>query len=183
VSDEARALVLLGQLEPLRIIEFTKANPESRAATQQAIAELCDLFASADSAERAQIISRVRPNFSFVFFWFARTMAEMAVQKSMPEAVWSGLVALVIEDFCIDYRDSLHRIVLVYHSATKLGLDAEALFSRAAALSGNAQVVAILGRFPLRPPGGRTLGSFLYEETGAGESFSYRKLGEEEFRF
>jgi hypothetical protein len=181
--DGTRDLKLLEHVQSLKFREFMKATLESREATKDTVKELCDLFSSADSAERAEIISHIQNDFSFLFFWFARAMAEKAVQQSIPEAIWDGLLALVLENFTFDYRDSLHRLVLLYHSATKLGLDVEALFARAGTLSMNPMVTKLVRGFPLRSPGGRTLGSFLFEESGAGDSFRYRKLGYEEFHF
>jgi hypothetical protein len=181
--DGARALKLLEHVQSIRFREFIKAAPESRETTKDTVKGLCDLFSSADSAERAEIISHIQHDFSNVFFWFARAMAEKAIQQSMPEAIWDGLMALVLENFTFDYRESLTRLVLLHHSTTKLGLDVESLYARAATLSVNPMVAKLVRGFPLRPPGGRTLGSFLFEESGAGDSFSYRKLGYEEFHF
>jgi hypothetical protein len=177
------AFRLIERLQPIGVYELMKATPESRAATQATIKELCDYFSSANPTDRADIASHIRDSFSCAFFWFARSMAENSVRESSPEAIWDGLMALVIENFVFDYRDSLMRLVLLYHSAIKLGLDTETLFARAASLAVNPKVAEQVRNFPLRRPGARSLSAFLYGESGEGATFAYRKFGGEDRRF
>jgi hypothetical protein len=182
-TNKDEGLNLIERLQGLKQWGFRKATPESRAATAETIKKLCDFYSSADSAERAEIVSHVGDVFSFTFFWFATTCAEKAVRESSPDAIWDGLMALVIENFAFDYRDSLMRLVLVYHSAAKLGLDVETLFAKAASLAVNPKVAEQVRNFPLRPPGARSLGAFRYGEFGEGDTFAYHRFGDEDWRF
>jgi len=162
-SNKEEALKVIERLRPLRVLEFIKATSETREATQKSIKLLCDFFSSANPAERAEVVPHIQAEFSFVFYWFARRMAEKAIRDSSPEAIWDGLMALVLENYASDYRDSLIRLMLLYHSATKLGLNVEALFARAAALALNPDVAMGVRSFPLRPPANRSLAAFFYK--------------------
>ena len=88
-------------------------------------------------------------------------------------------MAVLIGNFMPDFRDTLPRVALLYHSAVKLGLDGGGLLAKASTLAVTPQATRILHDFPLRSASDRSLGMYLYEETGAGISFAYRKLGEE----
>jgi len=182
-ENKETALTLLHRLHSLRLIEFTKFSPELREALRADIQELCGVFSVADSVTRADIVSHVGDGFAFAFLWFAKIMAEKAVQQSAPGAIWDGLMALLIENFERDYRDTLRRLVLLYHSATKLGLSAQELFTKASNLAVGSLAAKLVHDFPLRAAGGRSLGVFRYEETGSGASFAYRRLGSEEAPF
>lgn len=103
--------------------------------------------------------------------------AENAIRQSEPNEVWQGLMALTIENFTFDPRDSMRVIVLLYHSAVKLGLNAEELFAKVAALAVDPYVGEVVREFPRRPSGSRSLGVFLWEALGEGDSFRYRRLG------
>jgi hypothetical protein len=177
ISKIQQANTIVERLRPLKALEMSKAAPEYREAILEAVRQLCEIFGSANSVERAEIVSCVRVNFSFVFFSFARTMAEKAVQESAPNAIWDGLIAIVVENFGRDFRDSLVEVMLLYHSARKLGLDVKALFSKAASLAVNPDVALYLRRFPRREPRNRSLPAFFFEESGEGKSFAYKKVG------
>jgi hypothetical protein len=139
-SNTEQARIIIERLQSLEVWEIMKAAPESREAILETIRQLCQVFCSASPIERVEIISHVRAEFSFVFFWFARMMSEKAVRESAPQAIWDGLIAIVLENFTRDFRDSLVDVMLLYHSATKLGLDVEGLFSKAASLAVNPNV-------------------------------------------
>lgn len=179
---------LFHQLQGVHILEFLKFPPESKQAVEHNIRDLYHSFSAADSGMRSDIASYVDDKFSFAFLWFAKLSAEKAIRESHPEAIWEGLMAILIESGKFDFRESVPRLVLLHHSATKLGLDCVDLFARASklAVSPTSEVGRILqvGRvvhdFPRRLMG-QGLGSFLYEETGSGTSFTYRKLGGDDF--
>ena len=170
---------LFHQLQGVRVLDFIKFPPESRQSLEHNIRELCHIFSAADAGMRSDIASYVDRKFSFAFLWFAKLMAEKAIRESSPEAIWEGLMAILIENFECDARDTVPRLALLYHSATKLGLDCADLFARASKLAVSSEVGRVVHDFPLRPTG-RSLGSFLYEETGSGASFTYRKLGDDD---
>jgi len=169
---------LFHQLQSVRLIDFTKFPPEFRRTLESNIRELCHIFSAADAGMRSDIASYVDDKFSFAFLWFAKLTAEKAIRESCPEAIWEGLMAILIENFKFDCRETISRLPLLYHSATKLGLDCADLFARASKLAVSSEVGRIVHDFPLRLTG-RSLGSFLYEETGSGASFAFRKLGDE----
>lgn len=168
---------LVGRLQGLRVIEFLKAEPEVRESTGATIRQLCRLFSSGDATRRAAIVSHIRPEFSFAFFWFARTMAEEAVRKSSPEAIWDGVMALIAENYIFDGRETQICLALLYHSSQKLGLDVEGLFSKLSSMAVSRSVAEAVRNFPLRPPERRSLVAFKYQESGIGSSFAYRKVG------
>jgi hypothetical protein len=169
---------LFHQLQGVRVLDFIKFPPESRQTVEHSIRELCHIFSAADAGMRSDIASYVDHKFSFAFLWFAKLMAEKAIRESCPEAIWEGLMAILIENFAYDVRDTVPRLVLLHHSATKIGLDCADLFARASKLAVSEKASRIVHDFPQWPTG-RGLGSYLYEETGSGASFIYRKLGDD----
>jgi hypothetical protein len=174
-SNTEQARIIIERLQPLKLLEIMNAAPESREAILETIGELCEIFRSASPAERIEIVSHVHADISFLFIWFARRMSEKAVRESAAQPIWAGLIAIVLENFARDYRDSLIDVMLLYHSATKLGLNVEILFSEAASLAVNPDVALALHRFPLREPKDRSLAAFFFEESGEGDSFVYRE--------
>lgn len=169
---------LFHQLQGVRVLDFIKFPPESKRMVEHNIRELCHIFSAADAPMRSDIASYVDGKFSFAFLWFAKLMAEKSIRESCPKAIWEGLMAILIENGKFDFRESVPRLVLLHHSATKLGLDCADLFARASRLAVSLEVGRVVHDFPLRLMG-QGLGSFLYEETGSGVSFAYRKLGEQ----
>ncbi len=155
---------------------IVRASPDTRDDIQRVIAELIEIFGHASPAGRVEMVSQVRREFSTIFFWFAREMSELAVRNSSPEAVQTGLLALILENNVSDFRDMLMVLVLVHHSALKLGLDPLQLFDSAAALAVDKQLTEIVSAFPRRLPHDRSLGTFRYEESGQGDSFRYRSV-------
>lgn len=141
------------------------------------------MYSGADIATRDEIVSQVDDKFAFVFLWFAKIAAEDAVRRSSPRAIWDGLMAILVENFSRDYRDDLFRLVLLHHSAAKLGLNAAELFAKASKLAVSGLAEELVHDFPLRDAGNRSLGAFLYEETGSGPTFAYRRLDGEEMLF
>jgi len=63
---------------------------------------------------------------------FSERMAILAVRENNPQRIFEGLIAHVIEDIRWDYRENLLILVLLYHSAVKIGVDPVALFEKAA---------------------------------------------------
>jgi hypothetical protein len=164
------------RLHSLRILDFLKMNAEAQEVIRDTVKELCDAYSFADPSERKDIVSNVRSQFSFVFHWFAKIMAEEAIRELSSGKIWDGLMGLLVENYVLDSRETQIRLALLFHSAIKLNLDADRLFAHAASLAVDPDLEIAVGAFPLRPPGSRSLGVFFYEECGTGETFSYRKL-------
>jgi hypothetical protein len=182
-SNGEREREILRRVEPVGLYEFTKYSGERRQALETDIQELCCIFSAADPVSRAEIARGVSDSCAFAFLWFARIMAEKAVRESSADAVWCGLMSLLIENFHRDYRDTLHRLILVYHSAVKLELDAQGLFAKASDLAVSHLAAQLVHDFPLRPADSRSLGAFTWKETGCGTSFGYRRLDDPELLF
>lgn len=180
-TTRERVFSLFHQLQGVGTLEFIKFPPESKQTLEHNIHKLCHIFSAADAGTRSDIASYVEDKFCFAFLWFAKLMAEKAVRESCPEAIWDGLMAILIENGRFDFRENVPRLVLLHHSATKLGLDCADLFARASrlAVSSELEVGRVVHDFP-RLLMGQGLGSFLYEETGSGASFAYRKLGDDD---
>lgn len=69
-------------------------------------------------------------------------------------------------------RDTIVRLAPLYHSATKIGIDAAALFLEAASFWGG-RAGQIIAAFPLRNPEDRSLESMGYSESANEGGFIY----------
>jgi hypothetical protein len=107
--------------------------------------------------------SPVVPEISFLFFLFSRAMAVESARERNAEKIFYGLASLSVENQSFDRRDSLMVLVLLYHSATKIGADADSLFRRVAAISTPVTSEGFL-QFLERTPENRAVSKFGYKE-------------------
>jgi hypothetical protein len=104
---------------------------------------------------------------------YARAMAVEAVREREEEKVFKGLIALVVENQVFDWRDSMTVLVLLHHSAAKIGMDPSKLFERAAAISTPQTGDGFL-QFSARTPENLALAKFGYREgTDSEGNFAY----------
>jgi len=129
---EPRAIEeIFAKLRLLKVFDFYK----TRVLTQEQqgwVQFICDHYLRALPDERARIHSMVTPEISFLFFMYAKAMAVEAVRERQEDKVFKGLVALAVENRAFDWRDSMMVLVLLHHSASKIGADTSQLFQRAA---------------------------------------------------
>ena len=101
--------------------------------------ELCDaltrLYAAADDTTRTAIRGAGTAEQLRLMLPFADRMAILAVRANDPAGITCGLLGHAIEDFRWDPRDNLRSLSLLFHSATKLGIDAAARFREVARLA------------------------------------------------
>jgi hypothetical protein len=134
---------------------------------------ICDQYCRASPDERARINSMVTPGISFLLFMYAKAMAVAAVRERQGEKVFKGLVALAVENRTFDWRDSMMVLVLLHHSACKIGVDTSQLFQRAAAISTPQTSEGFL-QFSARAPENLDLAKFDYREgTDSEGNFAY----------
>jgi hypothetical protein len=124
---------------------------------------ICDRYLTASPDERARIHSIVTPETSFLFFMYAKAMAVEAVHERQEGKIFEGLIALAGENQIFDWRDSMMVLVLLHHSAAKIGADASQLFQRAAAIA-TPQTSEGLLQFWARAPENLDLAKFGYQE-------------------
>ena len=94
-----------------------KGLPDS---VRKNISVLCELIENPSYSVREQIVSLASREISFLFLAFSETMAIGAVQQGDKQSVIRGLEALAIENCIGDWRDSILRLVLLYHSGVKI---------------------------------------------------------------
>ncbi len=92
-------------------------------------------FADLPSNERDKVSESFHVRYSDVLRAFAERMAILGVRENSSERLFDGLVALVIENFRLDYRETLLVLSLLYHSAVKISADPEDLLARAESLA------------------------------------------------
>ncbi len=136
------------------------------------ISKIINAFLQAAPAEREAIYGRVKR--STLFYAFSERMAILAVREKSERRLFEGLIAHVIEDFRDDARDNLVQLSLLYHSASKIGLNPIALFDRAALATPNA--AKYLRDFARRRPELRRIEAMRFRETMTPEGFSYEYI-------
>ena len=150
------------RLKLLKVFDFYK----TRVLTQEQqgwVQFICDHYLRALPDERASIHSMVTPEISFLFFMYAKAMAVEAVRERQEEKVFRGLIVLAVENRLFDWRDSMMVMVLLHHSAAKIGADTSQLFQRAAAISTPQTSEGFL-QFLARAPENLELAKFGYQE-------------------
>lgn len=138
------------------------------------IALLCDIFEGSTEAERQDIVSNVVREVSFLFMRFGGDMAITAVRQRDSRAVIRGFEALAIEDCRGDWRDSTIILAALYHSAQKIGIDADETLRFVAGLAVSETGDKLFESFLRRTPENRDLSKFWIKEgtTPTGE-FTY----------
>jgi len=133
---------------------------------------LVELFMNATPSERSEIIGLIPSDDGGFLIAFASRMATMGVREQSRERILDGLVALIMEDYKVDFRDTLMRVAPLYDATLKIGLDPEAVFREAAAFFGNETATNIVD-FPSRPPELRTLNGMGFKESSDADGFRY----------
>jgi hypothetical protein len=150
------------KLKLLKVFDFCK----TRVLTQEQrgwVESICDRYLRALPHERASIHSMVTPESSFLFFMYAKAMAVEAVRERQEGKIFKGLIALAVENQVFDWRDSMMVLVLLHHSAAKIGADASQIFQRAAAIAAPQTSEGLL-QFSARAPENLDLAKFGYQE-------------------
>ena len=168
-----------GSLQDLKVGDFfhRKLPPEALECTDF----LIDAFVSSDPAGREQITQRVEKSFAFVFSGYACHAAIESVRRNDPSLLKRGLLALAIENGKIDWRDSLPWIVLLYHSACKMGVDFKGLVHEVAGVA-CPPFLGVISGFLSRDEEHRTIESVGFRESGDGPSFDYVRFERERER-
>ena len=105
---------------------------------------------------------------------YAERMAILAVRIRSQNALKKGLLALVLEGFTCDMRESIMRLTLLSHSAHKIGVDMERLFEEVAS-STNGDAERVLREFVGRSVEDKSIESMGYSEEMTSDGFSYSR--------
>lgn len=141
-----------------------------------AITELVRAYRQAGSKDRQALQDAVQASRPHPLLVYAERMASLAVQQHDRDRVLDGLLALAISGPMPDPHDPLFGAAMLYHSAGRLGEDAQLLFDAAAALAAPSAAHTLLTFTRERAPGNRTLKAFGYREVeDAGQGLLYWK--------
>jgi hypothetical protein len=175
-EDSVRGEVLMETTAEL--LAFFK-NPPTRAYSvplEEAMTSIVKMFLAADRDGRSAITSRLNIAARNGLLGYAGTMAVLAVRTHSPILVEQGLIGLVIEGGSQDWRDSTVALAKLYHSATKLRMNARKTFQAAASLADPGIIKKEMSGFPLRPPKDRDLKAFSQAEEITEEGFRYKQV-------
>lgn len=105
---------------------------------------------------------------------FARKMAVLGVRENRVDLIYSGLLAVAIENAGLDPRDTLMALCVLYNSAKKLVPDAAALLAEASLLAAPDMAKTLRG-FPKYPSSDlRKMG---HREVQTSDGFDYQWVG------
>ena len=130
-----------------------------------AVDPLIEVFVVANPSDRARLSSRLNRDALGILRTFASSMPVLAVRRASPMLITQGLRALAIIGAAYDIRDLLFDVAILYHAATKLGIDTLQLFREVASLAPSAPLQEAMRSFPLRSPESRDLSAFWLRET------------------
>jgi hypothetical protein len=134
------------------------------------------IFEAADDDSRRAIMSRLSSHARNGFLAYAADMAVLAVRRQSPNLVERGLTAIAIDGASRDLRESIVALAKLYHSATKLGMDAEKVFEKAASLADPGILKTEMRGFASRPSRDRDLKAFYWTEEITEDGFRYKQV-------
>ncbi len=115
--------------------EYSLLNPVKNSLDSELVV-LCQRFAKSDAQSRADMRSSISMEEFYTLINFSQRAAVFAMREKNVEWVNNGLTAMaMIEAERMDYRDVSMPVGLLYHSAGKVGANADQLFRDAAKLS------------------------------------------------
>lgn len=138
------------------------------------VKQLIDRYSALAPADREAFLTPFSMDQSFTLLLFAIRMAMLAVREHSTQRIVDGLMALVIEDCRLDWREVLIVCSLLNHSAQLIGADATALFDRAAGMASPTTAEHLRG-FVRRDPGLQRVESFGWRASGSGAGFRYER--------
>lgn len=101
-------------------------------ALDERVGSLAEAFVAADQPEKQRITALFGMEQAFALLAFAERMAILGLRTGSRDRLLKGLVALAIEGFRLDSRESLPVLSLLNRSAEKTGADAVALLEEVA---------------------------------------------------
>lgn len=140
--------------------------------TDFAVMELVDNFLKTSPAERERILPEIPNKTSGHLMSFAVRMATLGVREKSKTRVLQGLIALVIENFRIDWREDLMTLAPLNDAAVRVGADPVALFDEAASYAAPA-VAQKIRAFVRRQPDLKSLAVMGFSAQDTPEGFQY----------
>lgn len=142
----------------------------------QTVAKVVDSYIGGDDNERAQLISGLDTDRSWMLAGYAERAASLAIHEASPEPLVRGLVAVGLAAKHLYEKELLILLPLFWRSAERLGIDGSLLFSSASDLLGEgAPDPDWIRLFPERDERGRSLGVMGYEEHEEPNGLLYRR--------
>ena len=115
--------------------EGSLVNPVKNSLDSE-LSELCQRFAKSDAQVRAAMRNSISMDEFYTLLLFSQRSAVFAIRERNLNWVSNGLTAIaMIEAERMDSRDILWALSLLYHSARRVGANADQLFRAAAKLS------------------------------------------------
>lgn len=104
-------------------------NDPIRSETDMVLEALCDLYKACSCETRLLVREHMKGLGSCVHF--ASRAAVRALRGGTKQEITRGLTALVIEDVCFDFRETLVALAMLQHAAIKIVVDYEREYQHA----------------------------------------------------
>jgi hypothetical protein len=138
------------------------------------VSDLLDDFAAAPSEDREKIIDALALKQSAGLLTFAERMAILAVREGSVDRLKKAVLALVVEGFRWDERETILVLSLIAHSASKLGIEIGVLLDATKRVAPE-PVARHIAQFLARTPEDRSISAMGYSEVMTAEGFGYRR--------
>lgn len=103
----------------------------------------------------------------------ARNMSVLAVRDNDASAIKWAILAIIVEDCQLDYRESLINLALLNHSASKIGGDLAKVFNTVKHCC-SPQMFQFITSFLMRPSEKQSIDAFGYVEITRKDGFDYK---------
>jgi hypothetical protein len=161
--------------------ENSLINPTKNSLDSE-LSSLCQRFATSDERARNEMRNSISLDEFYTLLNFSNRSAVFAIREQNVEWIKNGLRAVaIIEAERTDPRDLLLSVPLLYHSAKRIGADADKLFQEASELS-EPNVKKLLAGFISRSTEEKDIRvSWGYDEVETASGFGFIVRGFEEY--
>lgn len=162
--------------------EESLINPTKNSLDAELIG-LCERFAKSNARARAGLRNSISLDEFYTLLTFSRRSAVFAIRERNVNMVRNGLTAVaMIEAERTDFRDIISVLALLYHSAKRVGGDADQLFRETAKLS-EPQLSTFLTQFIRRPSEDKDIRSaWLVDEVETKDGVGFIGYGTETYQ-
>lgn len=138
------------------------------------ITQLLVTWLKQDEGSRQITAQQILESQKFTLLAYSERMASLAVRVLDPNKIFFGLLALGIDGWRGDWRDSVSIVSLHYDAAKRIGKRPCDIFKEAGSFL-PARVAAALNSFLERTPADQSLGAMGYSPASDADGFRYKR--------
>jgi hypothetical protein len=161
---------------PSSFVETVRyAKTASPSDLDRKFSDLLSFFMASEDAIKQDLFSKLAGMSGFLLV-FSQRMAEVAIRTNDGSKLLPAVLALVLEDFHPDFRDTMVTLSLVRHAALRTGIDCAALM-RVAATHAKPEAAERFKKIARKKPRAEDIGEMGYQEGTGPDGFAFVQHG------